>query len=100
MQAIKRNYLHVIFKDFAKTLSNFDPVFYLKDSSRKPKLLLAANANLFKYISKWVYQKFTAPGLFGPHTFWHRINTSGVKIGHVFKNNTFFLPSRESEKLA
>ena len=73
LQAVKRNYLHVIFKDFTKSFSNFDHDFFLKHSFRKPKMLLAANANLSEYINKEVYQKFMAPGPLCPLTFLYRM---------------------------
>ena len=47
LQALKSNFLHVIFKDFAKSLSNFDHDFFLKDCFPKPKLLLAANMLIY-----------------------------------------------------
>ena len=39
--------LHVIFKDFAKSLGNFDHDFFLKDCFGKPKLLVAANMLIY-----------------------------------------------------
>ena len=98
--ALKRNYLLVTFKDFAKSLNNFDLEFFLKDCFRKPKLLLAANMLIYLNTSTNRYINNSRPlWPLGPHTFLHRIDTSGVKIRHALKKYIFFSQSRESEKV-
>ena len=83
--------MHVIFKDFAKSLSNFDHDFFLKNCFRKLKLLLAANMLIYLNTSTNRYIKNSRPYVTpGSHTFLHQIDTSGVKIRHVLKKYIFF----------
>ena len=78
----------VFFIDFAKSLSIYD---FREDYFREPKLLLAPNMLIYLNTSTnrcIINLRPLAPGILGHHAL-HRINTSGIQIRRVLKNNFF-----------
>ena len=57
---------------------------------KKALKILCLSDKIYQIISSGIL-KFTAAGPFGPHTFLHRINTSGLKIRPVLKKFMIFI---------